>query len=375
MDKHKVLTDWFKIMPSFILKAQNRILFESTPDLSDNTKPVFDEIVKRNLNSKYELIWLVSNRCKNYPMLKNVKYVTYNEKLKWRYYQLTSKLIICCNNILQAYKKDQKSIYLTHGLPIKAVKNYYTVPENVNYTISPSVNSRKIISDQFNVDLHKVKALGYPRNDVLTTSQIDINKLFRFDGKIIIWLPTFRQQHSGRKHGGNALPIIHDEQIAYSLNQVAKDNNVMLVLKPHFAQDMSYIKKHNLSNIKIISDSFLQKSNITLYQLLSSSSALLSDYSSVYFDYTICDKPIGVIWEDIEDYRKEPGFAVDLNYYLKGAEKIFTYNDFSSFIKAVANGFDKLKEERNEIKEEVTFSDGKSAKRIVDFIENILTNM
>ncbi len=354
------------------LPLKKCILLESCPDLSDNTKSVFDEMMLRNLNSKYKIVWYVDKKSKSFPNYKNVIYLENSNRFVCSYYAIFSKALICCNRFIVPRHKEQISIYLSHGLPIKSLRNYYTMPNSIHYILSPSQKVSGIMSKEFNVPLNKVISLGYPRNDILVKPQIDINSLFGFEGKIIVWLPTFRQQKSGQKHGGAALPIIHDEKKAIELNYIAKKYNVLVVLKPHFAQDMTYINKHRLSNIKIINDNFLQKRNTTLYQLLSSCSALLTDYSSVYYDFTLCNKPIGVIWEDIEEYRKEPGFAVDLNHFLKGAEKIYSYNDFASFIEDVANGVDRLNDERNEIKNEVTFTDGLSSKRVVDFIEKLL---
>ena len=71
--------------------------------------------------------------------------------------------------------------------------------------------------------------------------------------------------------------------------------------------------------------------------MLAGSDALITDYSSVYYDYTLHDKPIAVVWEDIEDYKRFPGFAVDLSDYLKGAEKIYKIDELCGFVESVAN--------------------------------------
>lgn len=373
MDKMSLFRKIINYVPTFILRPKKRIIFESIPDLSDNTKPVFDELIKRNVNRDYELIWFVSHIEEEYPILENVKYITFKNKFKRLYYQITSKVIICCNNMLQSYIKNQKSIYLTHGLPIKEMRTYYTVPEHIDYVISPSISTQKLISEQFNVDIKKVIPLGYPRNDILSKKNVNIKKLFGFTGKIVIWLPTFRQQKTGRFHGGsNAIPIVYDYDSAKKINEIARKNNVLIVIKPHFAQDISYIKKYEFENIKLINDAFLRKRKVSLYQLLSSSDALITDYSSVLYDYTLCNRPIGVVWEDVEEYKKKPGFAVDINYYFKGTEKIYNSNDLVDFIEDVANNKDNLYSERNLIKDVVTFTDGRSSERIADFIISLL---
>ena len=40
-------------------KLKNVIVFESKPDISDNTKAVFDEMLRRKLNKRYKLVWLL----------------------------------------------------------------------------------------------------------------------------------------------------------------------------------------------------------------------------------------------------------------------------------------------------------------------------
>ena len=188
--------------------------------------------------------------------------------------------------------------------------------------------------------------------------------------KIAVWYPTFRQHKNGSATAcQNALPILNCAENARKLNEVARKNNVLLVVKPHFAQDISYITDCNLSHIRFINDSFFAEHDISSYEFVGSCDALITDYSSIYYDYLLCDKPIAAIWEDIEEYRANPGFAVDVDYYVKGAEKVYTLDDFESFIDRLANGVDLLREERAEINALVNQStDGKNAARVADFI-------
>jgi CDP-glycerol glycerophosphotransferase (TagB/SpsB family) len=124
-----------------------------------------------------------------------------------------------------------------------------------------------------------------------------------------------------------------------------------------------------LDNIVLINDEFFVKSKITSYEFVGSCDALITDYSSIYYDFTLRDKPVAAIWEDIEDYRRNPGFAVDVDFYMKGAEKIYTVEDFIAFIQRVGNGEDILKDERNKIKTMVNeFEDGESTKRVAEFV-------
>lgn len=361
-----------KIVMAFY-SVKDIILFESVPDLSDNTKAVFDEMVRRGLNKNYKMYWKVSAD-RNFEQYENVIYVNAQkpegkkiwEKLEWQ-----AKCLVSCNGYIVSRKKKQFSIYLAHGLPIKSVKEYYTIPETVSAYVSMSEAMMDIIANEFHYPKEKIVPLGYPRNDILTKQKIDVKAVLETDcDKVIVWYPTFRQHEGGRKFtNSSSLPIIHDSEKAVLLNEFAKQQNVLLVVKPHFAQDLSYIHDLGLSNIRFIDDTFFGKNKITSYGFVGSCDALITDYSSIYYDYTLCDKPIALIWEDLEEYKLSPGLIDDYAFWTKGAEKIYSLEELEKFIYNVAMGIDVLKKDRNEIKVLANYSlDGKSSERVVDFI-------
>lgn len=366
----EIIMFFFSLFP-----LKNAILFESVPDFSDNSKAVFDEMIKRGINKKCKMIWLVSDKFKQFPTIENVLYVdrkTFYHKIVFIYYRLRVKCIITCNENFRKLNKNQFSFFLTHGSPIKNIKGVYTISEDIDNFLVASKEFGKVMAYQHSVDISKVIALGYPRNDLLFVKR-DLNNLFKKQyRKIIVWYPTFRQHKNGLKTGSSTIfPIIDDEAKAIQVNDYAHDNDVLIVIKPHFAQDIKMFKKLSLSNIFFIDDYFFESKNISSYEFIGNCDALLTDYSSVYYDYTLCNKPIGVVWEDIEEFRNNPGFSIDLDYYWKGAEKLYTVQDLLKFIQNIANEVDQLKKERNKIKKIVNYAvDNKNSERVVDFIIN-----
>lgn len=361
-----------KIIKNIVWRVfpHNYIVFESVPDVGDNSKAVFDEMIRRGINKKYKLVWLLSEKKKNYPNIHNVIYAEKgDEKSKW--YITRAKCFICCNAFVYTDNPEQKSFFLTHGMYVKCPTAYYTLPKQISYCLSSSKQMEMVQAKALKVDMEKMISLGFPRNDVFSKPGVNLKKIWNEKiEKIIVWYPTFRQHNSGMKTGSNySVPIIWKEEAAIQLNECARKNRVLIVLKPHFAQDLSVIKQLKLSNIKIINDMFFIENNITSYQFLNSCDALITDYSSVYFDYTLCNKPIGLIWEDYEEYKKNPGFALDMEYYMKGGVKIYTLDDFKKFVKDVACDNDVLKKEREEIRDISNYStDGKSSERVTNFI-------
>lgn len=361
----------------FKLPVGKYIFLESFPDLSDNTKAVFDRMLELGLDKKYKFVWLVADKRKIAPenKHKNIIYIdtkTRFNNILFKYYGYRAKCLISCNIFLVSRRQDQKSFYLTHGTAIKSIHSYYTMPRGVDYLLVASEGTKSMMAYELMVDIDKVVATGFPRNDVFSDPPRDIHPLFEGDyDKIIVWYPTFRQHKLGRKKTAcsNALPILYDPQHAIELNRIAEEKKVLIVIKPHFVQDISCITKYNLKNIKFIDDSFFTDNKISSYEFIGNCDAMITDYSSVYFDYLLCNKPIALIWEDIEQYKQDPGFSIDMEYYGKAAEKIYNIEDFKNFIVQLADGHDDLEQARKEINTWANISDdGKNTERVVDFI-------
>lgn len=358
-----------------LIPTKNMIVFESIPNLSDNPKPVFDEMVRRGLNEKYRMVWIVSHKSAALPAIKNVIYCDRTAKgYRWRllYYRVFAKVLFSCNDFLPTLRKGQLSFYITHGTGIKSVRNYYNVPPHMDYILVDGEGTREMTAYQLRGDVEKTVALGYPRNDVLVHAKREIGRLFpeNAGNKIVVWYPTFRQHKNGEQNAtAAALPLLHDVEQAEKLNAIAKQNGVLIVLKPHFAQDVRRIKACNLSHIRFIDDDFFVQNQITSYEFIAGCDALLTDYSSVYYDYLLCDKPIGLVWEDYAEYKKNVDFVLDMDYYMKAGEKIYNLADLETFLKNLAAGKDPLKVQRAEISAWANYArDGRSAQRVTDFI-------
>ena len=358
------------------------IVFESYPDFSDNTKFVFDEFIKRGYDKKYYLYWFIDYDKAAY--YSKGKFHFWNPKDKssfskyirhLRYYN-KYKATVFCNRLIvpEVFSDSQNSFYLGHGVPLKNSSKYYKTPEEIEYCISPSEAMREVIAYGHDYDINRIIPLGYPRNDALNNCKIDVKKVLQCEriNKVIIWYPTFRQHKSGVKTGSpHSISFVYKEEIAIDLNDFLKSKNTMLVIKPHFGQDLAYVDKLELENIRFIDDSFYSDNGIVPYEFLASCDALLTDYSSVFFDYSLCDKPIGLIWDDINEYKVNPGLNPKYQFFTQGTEKIYNYDDLKAFISQVANSEDPCTSIRREMSKVFNISsDGKNASRVVDFIVN-----
>lgn len=362
------------ILKNFIYRYYPKrcIIFESAPDFADNSRAVFDEMVRRGMNQKYKMVWIAYDQnTRLAPKAKNAKAILPDSK-QLTFSLCTAKAIITCNRYMGSYFKDQFSIYLDHGCPFKNISNIIRLPDTLTAYNSCSLNTAELSKKYINIpNTVDVQGLGFPRNDAYSLSKINLRHALGWNNKkIIVWYPTFRQHKGGiRVDGGNALPIIHNLEWAKQINDVLQEQDVLLVLKPHFAQKVDCIKDLNFSNIKFIDDTFYKENNFSSYEFLNSCDAIISDYSSVHYDFLLADQPIALIWEDIEEYKKNPGLVDNYEFLASGTEKIYTVDDFIQFINDVVNGVDRLSSQRHEIRDWVHIStDGKNSERVVDFI-------
>lgn len=353
-----------KILYEFPMKKlfKNIILFESNPDYSDNTYYVFKELLNQNLNQNYKLIWFVRNEKEFKDIkIKNVKFVEFNTnvfcRLKLLYYRVFAKCIVDCNRYIKKMNKHQYRIHLTHGSPVKVIPEYWLKSGEIDTFIVMSEFWRKITQNIYDESglIKEYLISGLPRNDNFIKAQ---NKKFLEEierNKTILWLPTYRQHKSTFDKNFQAntkfefgIPCFESIEDAAKVDGILKEKNILLIIKPHPVQDLSKIKEMGCTNIKIITDSYFENHS-NLYEYLPNVDAMITDYSSIYFDFLLADKPIGLAIPDLKEYKKTFTLPYDYDDTVIG-EKILTNADLINFISNVADNKDIMKQKRNEVK-------------------------
>ena len=381
MEKMK---DVIKNILKFILPIRNIIIMESNPDFTDNSKLVFDKLIENKVNDKYKIVWFVNNS-KNFKSIniKNVKFIdAFQNKNIFKllikiYYQYSAKIIIDSNKYVPKVRNKQIRIYLSHGEPIKNADSYCKEIGELDYILETSDFFTQKDIQQFLKKQDNFVQLGFPRNDELFLN-LNIKNLFPEceDKKIIVWLPTYRKhalndeyKESSLKYG---LPCIENEEDFIKINDELKRNNIIMLIKLHPAQDKSVIEECEVSNIKILTDEQLFSNNFNLYKLLAISDALITDYSSVYYDYLLTKKQIGLAISDIKEYEEKVGFAYSYYDTVKG-EYMYNTDDMCKFINKLAVNQDDTKEERLRcLNIYHKYKDNKSSERVYEFIKKYL---
>src|SRR5699024_8930863 len=167
---------------------------------------------------------------------------------------------------------------------------------------------KNIFKSAFNLSDDQILNIGIPRNDVLITSDLTIQRKVRnklnipANKKVILYAPTYRD--------GQAFTM--NEIINVKKWKKTLGDEYVLLFRSHSA----VIKRLNIEEDK---DFLFDVSDYQeLNDLMIASDMLISDYSSIFFDYSLLGKPIYCYAEDYEDYIAERSVYFDIRKELPG---------------------------------------------------------
>lgn len=354
------------------------ILFESYPDFSGSPLEIYNELVKRGYDKKYDLIWTVYSNFNEKTNYKIIKFHGCNTQEKKSILART-KIIIDSNRYIYKPRPDVFRIHVRHGLPFKYCKNYINDIGNLDAIITTSEEIKQLDEKIYPKNLKgKFILTGLPVLDRLFNK---CNKEFikELTGKndysnIIGWLPTFRKHRFGGNQMGKkfkfGLPIINNINDFNKLNENLLKNNCLLIIQMHHAQAKDYQQLPKNSNIVFLDEEIKKKYNITTHDLMSIFDAMITDYSAAYHEYIILNRPIGLTIDDLIEYSKTEGFCCNYTEWIKG-QYILDNFDLNDFIKNVAINNDVAKNDReNSLHKIHTYIDNKSTERVVNYLEN-----
>lgn len=165
-------------------ELKNKIVFESFSDFSDNTRTLFDYLIKKELNKKYEMVWLVE-KPENFEKLKidNVSFTYVEPENEEQYEKMKEKIsdakyLIGSNRNITKFNKEQIYINLWHGTLLKQLIDYRIDNTAWDYLLCPS----EFFADIYNKELHfpkeKMIYCNNPRNDDLWVKNDALKKLY-----------------------------------------------------------------------------------------------------------------------------------------------------------------------------------------------------
>lgn len=357
------------------------ILFESYPDFSGSPLEIYNELIKRGYDKKYDLIWTVYSTFNEKTNYKVVKYHGCNTPEKRNILGRT-KVIIDSNRYVQKPNSKVYRLHARHGSCLKNSSNYNSGIGQVDAILT---TSKEMMECDMRIFPPHVKdkfiVTGYPATDRIFSPRnlYDCGFIKEITGtdnsfsKIISWLPTYRQHRFSPNSGSKkifpyGLPLIKSPAEWNKLNDVLSKNNILLLVHPHHAQAKNYKQLPNTSNIKFVNEPLKRKYNIANTDVLGNSDALITDYSAAYHEYVILNRPIALTVDDLIEYSHSCGFFVNYIEWVKG-DYLLDTEDLEDWFNDIANGIDNSKDEReislHKIHDNI---DNKATERVVDYL-------
>lgn len=175
-----------------------------------------------------------------------------------------------------------------------------------NYT-DVIVSSKRMIdiySDSFGISKDSIKPIGLPRTDILFNKQF-MNQKSKYEKKVILYAPTFRGDGQKSAH----FNFTFDFKSLY--DNFAKDYIFLISMHPFVKQKVNIPKEYN-DFFKDISS----EEDINL--MLPFVDILITDYSSIIFEYLYFKKPLILFVPDINDYIYKRDFYFEFDTYNYG---------------------------------------------------------
>ncbi|WP_423364102.1 CDP-glycerol glycerophosphotransferase family protein [Mycoplasma sp. P36-A1] len=350
---------------------------------SDSPRAIYEEMMKNPKFDDYTFVWVFKNteKAKKIKQLAlRTKIIEYmSEDYFKALYQ--AKYWITNNRMTEYVEKNEGQVYVQtwHGTPFKRIgfdievegenashkknellKLYEEDAENYDFMPSPSKYYTDKITSAFNLKaLDKEKVVhetGYPRNDFLYNyTNDDVKKVKDIleipeDKKVILYAPTWRDNQYKEGVG-----YTFDVNIDFDLLKEQLKDEYVIIFRPHYF----IASKFKFSEYKgfVYNGTLINDINY-LYVI---SDILITDYSSVFFDYSNLRRKILFYMYDYEYYKNTlRGFYFDASK-LPGP---ISENE-QQLIKDIKSDLDanKIEEFAQEFN---TFDDGKAASRVVE---------
>ncbi len=278
-------------------------------------------------------------------------------------------------------------VNLWHGSPLKNIDRDITVKHNAFYIgnhtrgfkrylvrmvmpewfvvpdlmISTSEKVKHYFSSAFGCNC--IEVTGYPRNDIVVTPNLQL-KYLDFEKKIkdslenkkvILYTPTFRDTDRFKRE----TPIIWNR-----LNDMLRDHKAIFLIKFH-RHDYSTIMNKNFSNIQVLD------SETDVYPIFEKTDLLITDYSSIFFDFLLTNKPILFYPYDKDNYIQNDRSMYDDYDSVTPGNKALSfedlYNKLNNFLSEkggfMTANYDQIKLMYNQ------YNDDKSCERVFHIIK------
>ena len=199
------------------------------------------------------------------------------------------------NHQLYSGLTTMEKVFLQHGITIHDVsywlRKFYH--DFLLFVTASDMEKDSIIHPNYNYDDRVVKTLGFPRYDNLSN---DVLK------KQILFMPTWRKSISNEEDLLNSqyFKMINNLFNNDELLELLNKNGFKIIFKPHF-ELLKYCELFDIPDEVILSK------NESYQELFNKSMLMITDYSSVFFDFAYLKKPV-IYFRPDDEFHYDSGY-------------------------------------------------------------------
>lgn len=358
------------------------ILFESNVgrNYSGNPRFIYEELVAKGLDRVYQCYYILEDVSVTLPG--NATKV--KRKSLFYFYLFSRAGIWVSDTRMPTYlrkRKDTVYIQTWHGTPLKKLaldmetvtmegeksiadykKKFAENTRTWDYLLSQNSYSTAIFKRAFAFD-KEILEIGYPRNDLLfhknntqAIRRIKNELGLPLDKKVLLYAPTWRDnEHYGHQTYRFGSPI------DYSYLQERLSSDYILLVKAH------YLVGEKIDASRYQGFLYQFDASYDIAELYLAADLLITDYSSVMFDYSILRRPMIFYTYDLEQYKDTlRGFYFD---FLKEAPGPFAVTTEQLVTDILNFDFNQYKDKYDAFVKKYNHADcGKASEKIVELI-------
>jgi CDP-glycerol glycerophosphotransferase len=349
------------------------VLFESFQGkvIGDNPLDIFNELKRARPDLKF--LWTTGPNTQAPEGAKGVRFAS----REWLDALATSKYLVNNTNWPWYFRKVTGQVYLQtwHGTPLKRLgrqipnnnltKSYLDTMDREaaawDYLISPNPFCTEVFPQAFGYS-GRILETGYPRNDRLSTSSgADRQRIRESIGVanpatiVVMYAPTWRDYK--RSATGNW------ESVTFMDKDIELPEGFQMIYRGH-------TNTHAAHKAEVAGRAIDVTKYPDVTELYLAADVLITDFSSVMFDYTVTGKPIMFLAPDLERYRAERGFYFDFETEAPGPilktdqEVLVALTKLETISSEYHAKYRAWQQKFNSLE------DGQAAKRVVDTVFN-----
>lgn len=368
--------------PNFNFRSRNKeiYLFQDRIDVADdNAYHLFKHAC--SVKDNVEKYFVVSGKSKQFDKLSKIGNVVEYGSFKHKLVMLFADKIITTHpydTVLNPFldETDQRPLisgllnykvyWLQHGVTKDNISDWmYKYQKDLSLIVTVSdMESKSFLEEGYGYDVSIIQNLGFPRFDNLEKN----------DAKQILIIPTWRKNITGNKGIFTSSPYFNNLDSFLNspelLDMIKKGYKI--AFKPH-PELLKFIKENDEFTDERFVDMFDIPDEIYValdesYQdLLNNSSILITDYSSVFFDFAYLKKPVIYYHPDNDSYHYEGSY---FDYETMGFGDIFKSSKdlFEKLNQYVNNNCQMEEKYQKRVDEYFTYTDKNNCKRVYDWI-------